>query len=196
VARLATALLRFVDATRVWLLATARTNGTMAINGMRAERMELCHGWWRLSQRRFCVVSCLFVVFLSCSCSTRQCVLCCACFLLLWSWFTARHCVARLVTALLRLVDAALVWLLATARMNGVMATNGLRDERMQCCHGRWRLLQHCFFNVSCFVCGVFVLFLLDPLVCVVLCVLSFVVVMLLGTALRGASRHGVAAVC
>jgi len=50
---------------------------------------------------------------------------------LLWCCFTARHCVARLVTALLRFVDAALVWLLATMRMNGVMATNGLRNERM-----------------------------------------------------------------
>jgi len=43
------------------------------------------------------------------------------------------------VTALLRFVDAALVWLLATMRMNDTMATNGLRDVRMQCYHGRWR---------------------------------------------------------
>jgi len=35
---------------------------------------------------------------------------------------------ARLVTVWLRFVGAARVWLLATARMNGTMATNGLRD--------------------------------------------------------------------
>jgi len=33
--------------------------------------------------------------------------------------------------------------------MNGVMATNGLPDERMQFCDDRWRPIQHHFWKVS-----------------------------------------------
>ena len=38
------------------------------------ERMQFCHGWWRQIQHRFCIVSRVFVVFLSFSCWRRQCV--------------------------------------------------------------------------------------------------------------------------
>ena len=73
------------------------------------------------------VVSSVFALFLL---APSMCVVFCV-LRRFWSCFTARHGMARLVPALLRFVDAALVWLLATMRMNGVMATNGLRNERM-----------------------------------------------------------------
>ena len=78
----------------------------------------------------------MFVLF---SLAPSMCVVFCV-LSLLWFCFTARHAMARLITAWLRFVDAALVWLLATTRMHGTVATNGLGDERMQCCHGWWRL--------------------------------------------------------
>jgi len=156
-ARLVTALLRLDDAARVWLLATARTNGTTTTNGLRDERIQICHGWWRQNQHRFCRVSCLFVVFLSCSCWLRQCVLCSACILCCGA--ASRHGMARLVTARLRFVDAARAWVLAATRMNGTVAIIGLRDERMQLRHGWWRRLQRRYCIVSCFVCRVVVFF-------------------------------------
>jgi len=148
------ARLRFDGAARVCLLTTTRMNGTMATNGLRDHRMQLCHGWWRCWQQRFCIVSCSFVVFLSCSCWRRQCVMCSAC--LLCCGTAARHAMARLVTAHRLFDDAARVWLLAMTRMNGTTATNDLWDERMQCCHGWWRLCQHRVCIVSC----LFVVFL------------------------------------
>jgi len=72
--RFVTAPLRFVDAARVWFLNVARMNGTMTTNGLRDERMKACHGWWRQIQRRFWIVSCLLVVFLSLSCGLRECM--------------------------------------------------------------------------------------------------------------------------
>ena len=92
-----TARLRFVDGARVSLLAMTRMNGTMATNGLRDGRMQCCHGWWRLFEHRFRIVSCLFVVFLSCSCVLRQCVLLSACFHCCGA--ASRHGMARLVAS-------------------------------------------------------------------------------------------------
>ena len=164
----------------------------MATNGLPDELMQCCHGWWRQINRRFCNVSCLPVVFLSCSCSLRQYLLCSVC--LLCCGAASRHATAFLVTSRLRFIDVPRVWLLHVARMNGTMATNALRDERMQFCHDWWRLCQHRFCKVSC----LFVVF--SPYYCstrqCVLCSACFLFVVLLhGTAPRNASRHGAAAV-
>ena len=189
------ARLRFVGAARVSLLTTTRMNGTMATDGLRDERMQLCHGWRRQIQHSFWIVSCLLVVF----------------FVLFFAGFVNVHCIVRpsFVAVLLygtawrvssrhgaarpRFVDAARVWRLATTRMNDTMTTHGLRDDRIQCCHGWWRQIQHRFCKVSClvFFCDSF---LLAPSMCAVFCVLPFLRCYV--TARHGASCHGAAAAC
>ena len=98
--------------------------------------------------------------------------------------------------ARLRFDDAGRVCLLTTTRMNGPMATNGLRDQRMQLCHGWWRQRQHRFCIVSSLFVVFFVLFFAGFVN--VYCILrpSFVAVLLYGTAWRLSSRHGAATVC
>ena len=147
--RLVTALLRFVDAARVWLLTTTRMTGTMATNGLAGQtnavnpRLVAALITSLLHSKLF--VCSVFVLFLLASSMHAMC----GAFALLWSYFTARHGASCHVAARLRFVGAAAVcgasrvWLFAMMRMNGTMATNGLRDERMQLCHGWWRLLEH-----------------------------------------------------
>jgi len=106
----------------------------------------------------------LFGGFVTRSCSLRQCVLCSASFLSCGA--TSRHGMARLVTARLRLVDAARVWVLAATRMNGTMATNGLRRTNAVLPRLVAADSTPLLHSKSC-VCRVFVFFLLAASMCV-----------------------------
>ena len=73
------------------------------------------------------------------------------------------------------------------------MATNGLRDERMQAFHCWWRRSERRFWIVSLFL-RWFILFLLVSSTCVAFCLLPLLWYCF--TARHGASRHADAVVC
>ena len=110
---------------------------------------------------------------------------------LLWCCFTARHGAFRLVTALLRFVDAARVWLLTTTRMTGTMATNGLAGQTNAVNPRLVAALITSLLHSKLFVCSVFVLLLLNPSMRVVFCLLTLLWCCF--TARHGASRFATA---